>query len=113
MRLYFPLFRLSHIAQAIASGRCPFYEAIVPLCFSPRFVVPNLFGVWIVFNCSDHPFFNKTPKNMPKIGKTIETILLRLLADPLKKQGKFGNNTRPTKPTQALCQAHIVPAPLR
>jgi hypothetical protein len=74
MRLYFPLFPLSRIAQAIASGRCPFYEAIVPLCFSPRFVVPNLFGVWIVFNCSDRPFFNKTPKSMHWIQLTSATL---------------------------------------
>jgi hypothetical protein len=79
MRLRFPLFLLSHIAQAIASGRCSFYQRIVPICFSPHFVVPAsrstpvvLAGVWVVFNCSDHPFFKKTPKNMPKMEKTIK-----------------------------------------
>jgi hypothetical protein len=72
MRLRFPLFPLSPIAQAIVSGRCPFYLGIVPHCFSPQFVVPNLFGVWIVFNCSSRPFFDKTPKTMPKMEKTME-----------------------------------------
>jgi hypothetical protein len=27
-----------------------------------------------VFNCSSHPFFNKRPKNMPKMQKTIKSI---------------------------------------
>jgi hypothetical protein len=83
MRLRFPLFLLSHIAQAIGSGRCPFYLGIVPLCFSPHFVVPNSrstpvasFGLWIVFNCSDHPFFNKTPKTMPIMEKTIKQFII-------------------------------------
>jgi hypothetical protein len=72
MRLRFSSFSLSHIAQAIASGRCPFYQGIVPLCFSPHFVVPALAGVVIVFNSSSRPFFNKTPKYMPKMKKTIK-----------------------------------------
>jgi hypothetical protein len=65
-------------------------------CFSPRFIVPNSrsiakrtlwvakrilrtpvvsFGGRIVFNCFDHPFFNKTPKSMPKIEKTIKQFI--------------------------------------
>jgi hypothetical protein len=91
MRLRFSSFPLSHIAQAIGSGRCPFYLGIVPLCFLAGFVVATSrsiakrilwtpvvsVAVWIVFNCSDHPFFNKTPKNMPVMEKTIKQFITR------------------------------------
>jgi hypothetical protein len=94
MRLRFPLFALSHSAQALQPGRSAFNKGIVPLCFSPHFVVPISFSVGIVFNCSDHPFFNKMAKNMPKIGKTIKTILLHPLRETLKKTAKSRNNRR-------------------
>jgi hypothetical protein len=81
MRLRFSLFSLSPIAQAIGSGRCPFDQGIVPLCFAPHFVVPNSFGVWIVFDCSDRQFFNKTPKSMPKMRKTIKQFILACTPD--------------------------------
>jgi hypothetical protein len=45
-------------------------------------------GVWIVFNCSDRPFFNKTPKNMPIMEKTIKQFITGpLSASP--KQPRF------------------------
>jgi hypothetical protein len=75
MRLRFSSFPLSHIAQAIGSGRCSFYQGIVPLCFLKQFVVATSVAVSIVFNCSDHPFFNKTPKNMPIMTKTIKQFI--------------------------------------
>jgi hypothetical protein len=75
MRLQLSLFPRSNIAQAIAAGRCSFYKGIVPLCFSPHFVVPHSLGLGIVFNCSDRPFFDKTPKSMPKTEETTKQFI--------------------------------------
>jgi hypothetical protein len=102
MRLRSTLCSLSHVAQANGSGRCPFYQGFVPLCFSPRSVTGHRSPVGFVSNCSSRPFFNKTPKTMPKIRKTIETILLRLPANRSYERANLGTIPRPTKATQAL-----------
>jgi hypothetical protein len=90
-----PLFL--QVALALQPGRSAFNAGVVPLCFSPHFVVGTSVRLRIVFNCSDRPFLNKVAKNMARIWKTIETIMLLLLADALKKQGKIGNNASHNK----------------
>jgi hypothetical protein len=82
-----PLFL--QVALALQPGRSAFNVGVVPLCFSPHSVTGLRSSVRIVPDCSDQQFFNKVAKNMAKMGKTIETIMLWLLADALKKQGKI------------------------
>jgi hypothetical protein len=119
MRLCFPLIPHSHIAQAIASGRCSFYQGIVPICFSlgragfqtasptpahasrstpkgtPELPVTGLRSpVVIVFDYSSRPFINKTPKSRPEIEKTIKQFVRDTLRDTIKKCRKFRNNCR-------------------
>jgi hypothetical protein len=75
MRLRFSLSRLYHIAQSQLPGRCPFHQAFVPRCFSPQSTISLPSPVGFVSNYSSHPFFNKTPKYMPKIEKTIKQFI--------------------------------------
>jgi hypothetical protein len=92
MRLRHFRFPLLFLAQALDPGRLAFRKGIVPHCFTlgrgalqpgsptlahaasePR-CQPLLPICVIVLDCSSRPFCIKTPKNMPKMKKTIETI---------------------------------------
>lgn len=78
-------------APAPFPGRLPFKGGVVPLCFSPGEQASSLhrplrrterrsrhqvirMPLLIVPNCSSQRFFDKMPKSMPKLAKTIETI---------------------------------------
>jgi hypothetical protein len=107
MRLSLPLSPLSRIAQANGSGRCPFHQGVVPLCFLLQSVVPALAGVLIVLNCSSRPFFNKTPEYMPKMQKTIQTIHHRAVPH-IAKTTRFLSHFSITLSATAPLQLNIV-----